>query len=446
MFYISFSKTLIRRLSFAVGKRTFIMNKKKRSVIWLVLTVLITAFLGFIEINGMPLWTPLEIVPMVDEIKLGLDLRGGMRVVYEADLSGAENSSSALDSAEKVLRTRLDSAGYNEATITRQGSNQIVVEVPGVSGADELSEVLMKPAVLQFRAPDDAKTVLLTGDDVKKAEAFATTDSGYIVNLTFTEEGAKKFKEATTTYLNKVISIYLDDTAISEPTVQSIISDGSAQISGMASLADAQKLAGLIQSGALPVPLSEIAVKNVGATLGAGSLEKTILAGVIAFVIILLFMFAIYRIPGLMADIALLVYMVLMILALYIFNVTLTLPGIAGIILSLGMAVDANVVIFERIKEEMKSGRSLSSSVEKGFKNAFTAVLDANITTLIAVIVLAIFGTGTVQGFAVTLGIGIVLALLTEVVFVHLFLKWMINMGVKNPRAYGVKMEDSADA
>lgn len=394
----------------------------------------------------MPLWTPLEIVPMVDEIDLGLDLRGGMRVIYEADLTDVEDASAALDSAEQVIRTRLDSAGYTEATITRQGGNQIVVEVPGVSGADELSDVLMKPAVLQFKAPDADKTVLLTGDDVKSAEAFATTTNGYIVDLQLTTEGAEKFKEATAKYLNQQISIYLDDTLISSPTVNSVISDGSAMITGMESLAAAQELAGLIQSGALPIPLTEIAVKNVGATLGAGSLEKTILAGVIAFAIILLFMLVIYRLPGLMADIALCVYMVLMIIALYIFNVTLTLPGIAGIILSLGMAVDANVVIFERIKEEIKVGRSLSNSVEKGFKNAFTAVLDANITTLIAVVVLAIFGTGTVQGFAVTLGIGIVLALLTEVVFVHLFLKWMINIGVKNLRVYGVKMEDSADA
>ena len=427
------------------GKRTLVMKKKKRSVVWLVLTVLVTAFLGFIEINGMPLWTPWEIVPMVNEIDLGLDLRGGMRVIYQADLTGIDDTSSALDSAERVLRTRLDSAGYTEATITRQGSDQIVVEVPGVSDANELSDVLMKPAVLEFRAPDK-ETVLLTGDDVESAQGLDSSTEGYIVYLKLNDSGKEKFKEATTKYLKQIIYIYLDDTCISYPTVNSVISDGVAIISGMSSLASAQLLAGLIQSGALPVPLEEIAVKNVGATLGAGSLEKTITAGIIAFALILLFMLLVYRIPGLMADIALAVYMVLMILALYLFNVTLTLPGIAGIILSLGMAVDANVVIFERIKEEIKTGRSLANSVEKGFKNAFKAVLDANITTLIAVIVLAIFGTGTVQGFAVTLGIGIVLALLTEVVFVHTFLKWMINMGVKNPRAYGVKMEESADA
>ncbi len=412
------------------------MNKKKRSIVCLILTVIITAFVGFVEITGMPLWTPLEIVPMVNEIKLGLDLRGGMRVVYKADLDSLntddKTKADSLDSAMEVLRTRLDSAGYNEATVTKQGSDQIVVEVPGVENPDELSDVLMKPAVLQFRGPDKTE-VLLTGDDVERAAAgYDQQTSQYVVQLEFSSEGKEKFAEATKKYINKIIYIYLDDTVISDPTVNAQITDGSAIISGKFTLEYAKNLAALIQSGALPVQLEEIAIKNVGATLGSGSLEKTIVAGAVAFGIILLFMAIIYGLSGLMADLALVVYMVLMIIALYVFNVTLTLPGIAGIILSLGMAVDANVVIFERIKEELAAGRSVANAVEKGFKNAFSAVIDANITTLIAVIVLAIFGTGTVQGFAITLGIGIVLSLLTEVVFVHSFLKWLVNMNVKN--------------
>ncbi len=423
------------------GKRTLIMKKKKRSIVWLILTVVLTLFVGTVEITGLPLWTPWEFVPMVNEINLGLDLRGGMRVVYEADLDGVEDTEAALVSAENVLRTRLDSAGYTEAMITRQGDNQIVVEVPGVGDADELSDVLMKPAVLEFRAPDKT-TVLLTGDDVVKAEAWYSQTDGYIVALEFNDAGTDKFSSATSKYINQIIYIYLDDTIISQPKVQSVISNGEAVINNMKSYEAAQQLASLIQSGALPVPLTEIAIKNVGATLGAGSLEKTLTAGIIAFAVILLFMLIVYRVPGIMADLALLVYMVLMVFSLYAFNVTLTLPGIAGIILSLGMAVDANVVIFERIKEEMRMGRSLANSVEKGFKNAFKAVFDANITTLIAVVVLGIFGTGTVQGFAVTLGIGIVLALITEVVFVHSFLKWMIRLGVTNPKVYGVKLEE----
>ncbi len=426
------------------GKRTLIMKKKKRSIVWLILTVVLTLFVGTVEITGLPLWTPWEFVPMVNEINLGLDLRGGMRVVYEADLDGVEDTEAALVSAENVLRTRLDSAGYTEAMITRQGDNQIVVEVPGVGDANELSDVLMKPAVLEFRAPDKT-TVLLTGDDVVKAEAWYTAEDGYIVGLEFNDSGRDKFSSATAKYINQIIYIYLDDTIISQPKVQSVISNGEAVINGMESYEAAQQLASLIQSGALPVPLTEIAIKNVGANLGAGSLEKTLTAGIIAFAVILLFMLIVYRVPGIMADLALLVYMVLMVFSLYAFNVTLTLPGIAGIILSLGMAVDANVVIFERIKEEMRMGRSLANSVEKGFKNAFKAVFDANITTLIAVLVLGIFGTGTVQGFAVTLGIGIVLALITEVVFVHLFLKWMIRLGVTNPKAYGVKLEEKEE-
>ncbi len=415
------------------------MKKKKRSIIWLILTVVLTAFIGTVEITGMPLWNPFEVVPVVDEITLGLDLQGGMRVVYEANLDGVEDTEAALVSAENVLRTRLDSAGHTEATIARQGGNQIVVEVPGVENADELSDVLMKPAVLEFR--DSNSKVLLTGDDVVKATAMYSQNDGYVVALEFNDAGREKFSKATSDNLQKTISIYLDDTAISQPKVTEVIPTGEAVINGMQTYEQAEELASLIQSGALPVPLSEIAIKSVGATLGAGSLEKTITAGIIAFAVILLFMLIVYRVPGIMADLALLVYMVLMVFALYAFKVTLTLPGIAGIILSLGMAVDANVVIFERVKEEIKMGRSIGNAVESGFKNAFKAVLDANITTLIAVVVLSIFGTGTVQGFAVTLGIGIVLALLTEVVFVHAFLKWLIRLGVKNPRAYGVKLQ-----
>lgn len=414
------------------------MNKKKRSIICLILTVIITAFVGLIEITGMPLWTPLEIVPMVNEIKLGLDLRGGMRVVYQADLDSLETDSKAesLDSAMEVLRTRLDGAGYNEATVTKQGNDQIVVEVPGVENPDELSDVLMKPAVLEFKAPGDKSgetgDTLLTGDDVEKAYAsYNSQTSQYVVSLEFTKEGKEKFAEATKKYKGKIIYICLDDSVISNPTVNAQITDGKAIIEGKFTVQSAQNLASLIQSGALPVQLEEIAIKNVGATLGSGSLEKTILAGVIAFALILLFMAIVYGISGLMADLALIVYMVLMVIALYLFNVTLTLPGIAGIILSLGMAVDANVVVFERIKEELNSGRSVVNSVEKGFKNALAAVFDANITTLIAVVVLAIFGTGTVQGFAVTLGIGIVLSLITEVLIVRTFLRWMLNIGVR---------------
>lgn len=422
-------------------------NKKKRSIFYLALIVVVTVLVGVVQITGMPLLTPWEIVPVVGEIKLGLDLQGGMRVVYQADFTEleVEDKDASIDSAMEVLRTRLDSAGYTEATITKQGSDQIVVEVPGVGDADELSDVLMAPAVLEFRDSTGEK-VYLTGEDVKAAKALYSSSYGYFVSLEFTDEGRDKFATATSECTGSTMGIYLDDDCISSPSVSSTINSDSAMITGSFTLDEVQNLANLIQSGALPVPLNEIAIKNVGATLGAGSLEKTLIAGAIAFIIILLFMLVVYRLPGLMADLALLIYMVLMVLALYAFDVTLTLSGIAGIILSVGMAVDANVVIFERIKEEMKLGRSLSNSVEKGFKNAFKAVLDANITTMIAVVVLAIFGTGTVQGFAVTLGIGIVLSIVTEVFIAHGLLKLMVNIGAKKPSLYGVKMEELKNA
>lgn len=422
-------------------------NKKKRSIFYLALIVVVTVLVGVVQITGMPLLTPWEIVPVVGEIKLGLDLQGGMRVVYQADFTEleVEDKDASIDSAMEVLRTRLDSAGYTEATITKQGSDQIVVEVPGVGDADELSDVLMAPAVLEFRDSTGEK-VYLTGEDVKAAKALYSSSYGYFVSLEFTDEGRDKFATATSECTGSTMGIYLDDDCISSPSVSSTINSDSAMITGSFTLDEVQNLANLIQSGALPVPLNEIAIKNVGATLGAGSLEKTLIAGAIAFIIILLLMLVVYRLPGLMADLALLIYMVLMVLALYAFDVTLTLSGIAGIILSVGMAVDANVVIFERIKEEMKLGRSLSNSVEKGFKNAFKAVLDANITTMIAVVVLAIFGTGTVQGFAVTLGIGIVLSIVTEVFIAHGLLKLMVNIGAKKPSLYGVKMEELKNA
>lgn len=423
-------------------------NKKKRSIFYLALIVVVTVLIGVVQITGMPLWTPWEIVPVVGEIKLGLDLQGGMRVVYQADFTDleVEDKDASIDSAMEVLRTRLDSAGYTEATITKQGSDQIVVEVPGVANADELSDVLMAPAVLEFRDSEGEK-VYLTGEDIKSAKAaYSSSNGGYFVSLEFTEDGVEKFATATEECAGSTMGIYLDDELISNPSVSSKINSDSAMITGDFTLEEVQNLANLIQSGALPVPLNEIAIKNVGATLGAGSLEKTLIAGAIAFAIILLFMLIVYRLPGLMADLALLIYMVLMVLALYAFDVTLTLSGIAGIILSVGMAVDANVVIFERIKEEMKLGRSLRNSVEKGFKNAFKAVLDANITTMIAVIVLAIFGTGTVQGFAVTLGIGIVLSIITEVFIAHGLLKLMVNIGATKPSLYGVKKEELENA
>ncbi|MBE5817560.1 MAG: protein translocase subunit SecD [Clostridiales bacterium] len=423
------------------------MNKKKRSIFYLILTVLVTALVGVVQITGMPLWTPWEVVPMIGEIELGLDLQGGMRVVYQADFTGleVEDEAASLQGAMDVLRTRLDTAGYTEATITKQGNDQIVVEVPGVGDANELSDVLMAPAVLEFRDPD-GKIVLLTGEDVESAKALYSPDAGYFVSLDFNEEGKKKFADATSKYVGKTINIYLDEECISSPNVKETIAGGEAMITGDFTLEQVQNLANLIQSGALPIPLNEIAIKNVGATLGAGSLEKTLIAGLIAIAIIFLFMLLVYRLPGLMADLALAIYLVLMVWALYAFDVTLTLSGIAGIILSIGMAVDANVVIFERIKEELLLGRSLKNSIEKGFNNAIVAVLDANITTMIAVIVLAIFGTGTVQGFAVTLGIGIVLSIVTEVIIVRTFLRWVCNMGAKNPKLYGVKLEEVKNA
>lgn len=429
-----------------VGEMEKSMSKKRRSIVGLVVLVILIAFLGWLAVEGMPLWTPLEIVPAVDEITLGLDLSGGVRITYEADFDSAQvdNQSTSLDSAIQVIRNRLDSANYTEATISKQGSNRIVVEIPGVSNVSEISGTLITPAVLTFRAPDQ-ETVLLEGSDVENATAAYDAELGYYVALEFTEEGRQKFADATEEYLEQVIYIYLDDEAISSPTVNDHITQGTASITGQFTQQQVVELANLIQSGALPVPLSQVATTTIGATLGAGSLERALIAGVVALVLIFLFMIIIYRLPGVLSCISLAAYAVVMVYALVAFDVTLTLPGIAGIILSLGMAVDANVVVFERIKEELAFGRTVGKAVDNGFKNAIKAVLDANITTIIAVIVLGIFGTGTIKGFAVTLGLGIVLSMLSQVVLNRALLKAMVNLNITKSSLYGLRKKKEAE-
>ena len=426
------------------------MNKKRRSIVGLAVTLILVVFLGWLSLSGMPLWKPFEIVPAVGEITLGLDLSGGIRVVYEADFDSDEldDESNSLSGAMQVLRNRLDGAGYIEATISKQGSDRIVVEIPGVSNVSEISSTLLTPAVLTFRAPDTDRTVLIEGSEVKRAAAAYNTTDGYYVALEFSEEGAKKFAEATGKYLNQTIYIYLDDDVISSPTVNSVINTGNAIISGGFTQEQVVQLANLIQSGALPIPLKQIAATTIGATLGAGSLERALLAGAIALGLIFLFMIVVYRLPGFLSALSLATYVVVLIYALVAFNVTLTLPGIAGVILSLGMAVDANVVVFERIKEELTAGRSVKKSVQQGFKNAIKAVLDSNVTTMIAVIVLSFLGTGSIKGFAVTLGIGIVLSLLSQVVMNRALLMAMVHLKITNPRLYGLKKtkEVNADA
>ncbi len=375
-----------------------------------------------------------------ENIKQGLDLKGGVSIVYETDIENP--TSEQMDSAIKLIRGRLDRKGYTEAEVAAQGTRRISVDIPGVEDAETAISDIGKTALLMF--VDEAGEVLLTGNQVQ--DAFKQASSGQSGNaggveiaLKFTPEGSVAFEEATGNNIGKVIYIMLDEAILSAPSVSQKISGGSAVITGSFTPQEAEELAALIRSGNLPFNLNVISMKNVGARLGLESLDSSLQAGLIGFALVLLFMLIFYRASGLVADIALFVFISLEIIVLSFFGITLTLPGIAGIILSVGMAVDANIIIFERIKEELSSGRSLRASVDAGFSRAFPAILDGNVTTLIAAAVLFWLGSGPIRGFAQTLSIGIVVSMFTALVISRLLLKSLTSLGLTNPALYAAK-------
>ena len=402
--------------------------------LFLIIACLIV--LCYIALNGLEIGI-YRIAPLGEKVQQGLDLKGGLYVVYEANIApGDADANSKIEGAIRVMRNRLDKSNQHEATIAPQGTNRIVVEIPGVDNPRELAGILMEPAVLEFIGPED--DVIITGQDVKSAKPGYITGQKPVVQFELTSEGAKKFAEATEKYLGKVIEIVLDDNTISAPTVQAVISDGKGIIEGMSNIEEAQRLATLIESGALPVELKQVEVRTIGATLGANALERGILAGVIGLSLVFLFMLVYYRLPGLVADLALVVYGLLVMLITVLARITITLPGIAGIVLSIGMAVDANVIIFERIKEELRAGKTMRAALDSGFSKAFSAILDSNVTTLIAGVVLLYFGTGPIQGFAKTLMLGVVVSMFTAIVFTRYVLRLIIDLNIQNKKLYGV--------
>jgi preprotein translocase subunit SecD len=392
-----------------------------------------------------------DVVPVKDVIKYGLDLRGGVYVVLEAKAEdGKEVTDEMMTRAIATIRKRVDALGVSEPVIAKQGKNRIRVELPDITDSQKAIEIIGKTAQLKFLGPDGQ--VILTGDNVKNAEAvYQQTQSGYkepVVTLELDSEGAKSFSKVTGDIMKipdmpghqpeRSIAILLDESIISAPEVQAHITDGKAVINGMASLEDAANLATLIKAGALPVDMEAVEIRAVGPTLGANSLEKSIKAGLIGILLVMLFMLGYYRIPGLVADLALSVYIMIVLLVLVSIKATLTLPGIAGLILSIGMAVDANVIIFERLKEELRNGKSLRAAIDAGFSRAFRTILDSNVTTLIAAAVLFYFGTGPIKGFAVTLSIGILSSMFTAVVVTKLLLKLVVGMNItRNTKLYG---------
>lgn len=373
-------------------------------------------------------------------IKQGLDLSGGVDIVYEADQATVTDSEMAA--AISLLQGRLDWNGWTEAEVAREGDKRIRVQIPGVEDAEEAIQQIGQTAQLSF--VDEAGNVILTGDMVKDAtkQVGATSQNGVsepYVALEFNSEGKELFAQATAANIGKVIYIIMDESVISAPTVQAAITDGNAIITGQFSGESAEELASLIRAGSLPFNLNVIQMKNVGARLGADALSAGIKAGIIGIILVLIFMLFAYKLLGFAADWALVIYIGLELLALSLFRVTLTLPGIAGIVLSVGMAVDANVVIFERIKEELVLGKSLRSAIKTGFSRALPAILDGNVTTLIAAAVLFFLGSGTVKGFATTLMIGIVISMFTALVITRVIVKGLMYAGVNNPKLYGLR-------
>lgn len=435
----------------------------KKSIITFVCALLVICLLGFAVLHGVNLgFTEIPSITNTDDgIRLGLDLVGGSIITYQADLTGKDMTGEALsknmDIVVDMLRQRLDMEGLFEGNVYQVGEDQVTVEIPSMSDPEEAVQTLGSTAQLQFL--DDDGNVILEGNEVKEATAqYGALDStglkqNYVL-LTLTDEGVDKFTEATkkaaaATDGKNHINIMMDNEAISTPVVDSKYKDTGITgdeviISGDFTAESAGKLANNISIGQLPFSLKQVEMRSVGAQLGMTALTSSIKAGIIGIILVMLFMIIIYRLPGVVSSVALLFYCVLEALVLVIFRVNLSLPGIAGIILSIGMAVDANVVIFERVKEELRAGKTIKSAIDAGFHRAFSAILDSNVTTFIAAVVLYFFGKGTITGFAITLGLGIILSMFTALTVTRLLLNSLVGMKVTNIKLYGAKERSDA--
>ena len=373
-------------------------------------------------------------------IKQGLDLAGGVSITYQ--VAGEEEPSSE-DMADTLYKLQKRVEVYStEALVYQEGSNRINIEIPGVSDANTILEELGKPGSLIFVDKDD--NIVLNGTDIAEAQPATQQDSmgnsEFVVALTLTKEGTEKFAEATRKAApnQDIIYIVYDDTVVSAPAVQAEITDGECVIQGMASFEEAESLSSVIRIGGLKLELEELCSKVVGAQLGSKAIETSLKAGAIGMALVMFFMIVIYALPGVASSIALVIYLILTIILLNGFEITLTLPGIAGIILSIGMAVDANVIIFARIREELATGKTVRASIKIGFQKALSAILDGNITTLIAALVLWFLGTGTVKGFAQTLALGIALSMFTALVVTRVILNAFLAIGLKDIKLYGI--------
>ena len=415
-----------------------------------ILLCIVIVFGWFVTLKGLG---PLK--PLKDEMKLGLDLKGGVYVVMEAKTKAkGEDLKKLMDQTQAVIEKRVNEMGLSEPVVTIEGENRIRVELPGAKDSDEAIKQIGKTAQLQFMTAD--QKLVLDGSNVKNAGVGRDEKKGgYAVTLEFDSKGSAAFEEATRKIVNKsivskdpqkipadAIYIILDNKVISNPRVDSVISGGKCEITGHFTSEQATSLSALIRGGALPVELKEIETNMVGPHVGIDALANSIKGGVIGFVLLIILMLAVYRLMGLCANLALLIYVLIEFWAIVALGGVMTLPGIAGLIVSIGMAVDANVIIFSRIKEEIQKGKSVRVATRQGYKRAMSTIIDSQVTTMIASIILYQLGTGPVKGFALTLMIGIVASVFTAVVVTNAFLRVLSNSKLGTPGMFGVKEAD----
>lgn len=424
----------------------------KKSIASFVAVLVIIGFLCATAAFGLNLGF-LHIPNVLDEengIRRGLDLVGGSAITFEAEIPegyNSQNLSGDMQTAKTMLESRLTSMNYTEAQVTIVGENRLSVEIPSVKNPEEAVQLLGSTAQLQFLDADG--NVVMDGSDIKKASAAYGKPTGTevmdinYVSVTFKPEAQEKFAKATREAAARAaegknyIAIALDGEIQSTPSVREEINSDGCVISGNYDAESAKWMADLINIGQMPFTLKQIELRSVGPQLGEQALSTSMTAGAIGVLLVMLFMVIMYRLPGVVSVIALAFYIALEAVILTLCRVNLSLPGIAGIILSIGMAVDANVVIFERIKEELRAGKTIKAAIDSGFHRAFTAIFDSNVTTLIAAIVLYFLGTGTIVGFAITLGLGVVVSMFTAITVTRFLLNRMVDFRIKNPKVYG---------
>ncbi|HJE82434.1 MULTISPECIES: protein translocase subunit SecD [Megasphaera] len=378
------------------------------------------------------------IYPLANSIKQGLDLQGGTHIVLEAeDTPDAPVTEDSLNRAVSIVERRINEMGLTEPLVQKEGARRIIVELPGEKNPEKAIETIGKTAVMEFK--DESGATRLTGKDLKTAKEQIENGNQNVVAIEFTDEGADKFADLTAANVGHKIAILLDGEVLTAPVVNEPITGGKAVITGSRTLEEAKNLAILLRSGALPVKLKVMEVRTIGPSLGQDSKIKSEKAFAIGIVLIMIFLVVVYRMSGIVANVALLVYVLILLSILKYLDATLTLPGIAGIILSMGFAVDANILIFERFKEEVLVGKTLRTSMEAGFKRAFHTILDANVSVMIAAIVLIVMGAGTVKGFAVNLALGLIVSMFTAIIVSRSLLTWFINTNlITNPWFYGL--------